>query len=400
MKILFLSTWFPYPLSQGSKIRAYYLLRALAQRHDVTLISFADAEIASCAREHIEQFCRVEIVERDPFAAGRVRRWVGWFSFQPSSIWATYSPEMARRVQRKLSDWKPDAILALTYSTAQYAAQISVAPRIVDIDNLMSQMLREQYMAKVGLSRARDLLAWQKFRRYEHRLYNQFDLSLSVSEQDRLDSIGRLGIVSEKIRVVPNGVDTAYHSMRDCEPKTDTLIYTGALTYGANYQAIDWFLKDVFPLIQSRAPHSKLRVTGKTDGVRLDRLQLSDDVSFTGYLDDIRPAIRESSVCIVPLLSGGGTRLKILEAMALGTPIVSTCKGAEGLAVKNGEHLLIADAPNEFAEKTIRLLQDPALAQRLAVNARHLVEQEYDWSCIGARFNDLIEAVAGKKRYV
>lgn len=397
MRILFLSTWFPYPLSQGSKIRAYYLLRALARRHDVTLISFADTAIEPRALEHIEKFCRVEIVRRDPFAASQIRRWLGWLSLQPSSVWATYSPEMASRVRQVASECDPHSVLALTSATARYALQITGVPRIVDVDNFMTRLLREQYASTIGVSRSRQWLAWQKFRRYERWLYNQFDLSLVVSEQDGQDLMGLTRMPSEKIRVVPNGVDVVFNSAASGEPEPSTLVFNGALTYYPNYEAIEYFLKKIFPLILARIPQAKLCITGKTDGVRLGRLQLSKNVTFTGYLDDVRPAVTVSSACIVPIQSGGGTRLKILQAMALGTPVVSTSKGAEGLEVQDEEHLLIANTPAEFAAQTIRLLQDSSLAHRLTHNARRLVEQKYDCNQIGQEFCSLVEQLERRK---
>jgi glycosyltransferase involved in cell wall biosynthesis len=170
-----------------------------------------------------------------------------------------------------------------------------------------------------------------------------------------------------------------------------SLVFNGALTYQANYTAAKYFLQEIFPLIRERRPDATLLITGSTQNVNLGDLAWSNNVKLTGYVADIRPLVASSSVCVVPLLDGGGTRIKILEAMALGTPVVSTTKGAEGIEARHGEHLLLADDAASFAECTVRLMRDPDLRQRLASQARRLVEERYDWKKIGEHFVGLVE---------
>jgi glycosyltransferase involved in cell wall biosynthesis len=138
--------------------------------------------------------------------------------------------------------------------------------------------------------------------------------------------------------------------------------------------AVDFFLSEVYPLVKQNLPDASLTVTGSTAGVDIGGLRMNSSVKLVGHLKDVRPALRQSAICIVPIRLGGGTRLKILEAMALGTPVVSTAKGAEGLEVVNGEHLLVADEPAEFAGAIGRLVSDPDLCDRLVIQARSLVE--------------------------
>ncbi|MCA1553515.1 MAG: glycosyltransferase, partial [Chloroflexi bacterium] len=140
-----------------------------------------------------------------------------------------------------------------------------------------------------------------------------------------------------------------------------------------------------------------LKITGSTQGVALNGLALDDQVELTGYLPNVHEAVASALACVVPLRIGGGTRLKILEAMALGTPVVSTPKGAEGLAVTHEEHLLIADEPQTFAREAVRLLREPALRNHLKTNARRLVERHYNWNTIGAAFNDLVHSVVDSR---
>jgi glycosyltransferase involved in cell wall biosynthesis len=393
MKILFLSTWFPYPPNQGSKIRAYYLLKHLAEAHEVALVTYEDVDLEPAWVEHIRQLCsRLEIVQRKPFAASKGKTWLGWLSPLPSAVVAIHSPEMADRVRQVAESWKPDCVVALTFVTAPYALEVQGVPKVLDIDNFMARMLQETIpMADNLLGRMRRWLAYRKFLAYERKLYPQFDLCLAVTESDRRLVMQQMPFEPEQVIITPNGVDTRHNHLEGVKPVPDSLIFNGAMTYNANYDAVAYFLAEIFPLIHQQAPDTRLRVTGSTRGVDLDSLPLDGQVELTGYLADIRPAVAESWACVVPLRLGGGTRLKILEAMSLGTPVISTVKGAEGLDVEDGVHLLIGETPEEFAAHVLRVLRSADLRHELACNAARLVTEKYEWSQIGAGFRHAVE---------
>ena len=177
----------------------------------------------------------------------------------------------------------------------------------------------------------------------------------------------------------------------------DVLVFNGSLTYSANYDAMRWFLAEVYPRVRAQVPGVSLTITGSTQGVDLAGLALDDTVRLTGFVEDVRIPVAEANLCVVPIRQGGGTRLKILEAMALGTPVVATSKGAEGLDITDGKHLLLADEPETFARRTVAVLGNPALRHDLTANARRLVEERYDWAAIGQRFVDLVEATVKER---
>jgi glycosyltransferase involved in cell wall biosynthesis len=195
------------------------------------------------------------------------------------------------------------------------------------------------------------------------------------------------------LTVIPNGVDLPLYDGDFGPTEPDSLVFASTLTYKANLWALKFFLAEVFPIVRARRPGAKLYITGRTDGVPLQDLPSHNGVVLTGYLDDIRPRVACSSVCVVPMTVGGGTRLKILEAMALGTPVVSTNKGAEGLGVTTEENILIADEPTEFANAILRLLDDPALQAKLAANGQELVREKYGWDQIGEKLDRFLRQV-------
>ncbi len=400
MRILVLSTWFPYPTDQGSKIRAYHLIRGLAQRNELAMVSFEDKPVQPAWIEHMRQFCsRIEVVPQKPFtytSAGTIR---GWLSVKPSAVVAGYSHQMADCVQQVANEWKPDMVLAITFVTVPYALQLKGLPKMLDVDNLLAYMLYEEYQAtQHPLKRARRYLAYWKMFQYEQQMFRKFDLCLIVSDRDNRRVQENFRSVKSLVGIVPNGVDLEYYQPGISTVLENQLIFNGALTYSPNYNAMRFFLGEIFPKIRAKVPGAHLYITGSTQGVDIDSLPNRQNVTFTGYLEDIRPAVASSQVCVVPLQEGAGTRLKILEAMALGTPVVSTTKGAEGLDVESGRHLLIADSPEEFAAHTLSLLNNNRLRASLSANAARLLRDQYDWRAIGSKFCDLADQTYAQAR--
>jgi glycosyltransferase involved in cell wall biosynthesis len=399
MKILFLSTWFPYPPDNGSKLRVYHLLRALSSRHEVALISFAFDTAAPGEAAELSRCCSsVQTVPVNPFEfnrAGSLRTFLSAapVAFRPIAV-------MRRLVDEVWQRGAFDAVSASVEVTAAYALTLSSGvPKILEEHNCQTRWMGERYAAQKGmLRRARCWVSWRKSQRYEARLFPQFDLVTMVSEQDRRISQSLLKGQNGRVAVVPNGVDCQHNRPGLAQPQPDRLVYNGSLTYDANYDAMRFFLADIYPRIRQAAPAVSLAITGATQGVDQGGLNLDNSVHLTGYVADVRIPVAEATVCVVPLRQGGGTRLKILEAMALGTPVVATAKGAEGLEVVDGEHLLLADTPEAFAAATLRLLGDPALRARLSVSARRLVEARYDWSAIGRRFVALVEETVARRQ--
>jgi glycosyltransferase involved in cell wall biosynthesis len=398
VRVLFLSTWFPYPPDNGSKIRVYHLLRALGRQHRVTLISFAFGTARPEEGEDFERCCAgVQAIERNPFERSRMASALRFLSMVP--IVTRPLPEMAQAVRKALARDSFDVIIASTGITATYALAACRGPiKVLEEHNSWTRCMQERYQEQDAFARrASHWMSWQKTRHYESRLFRRFDLCTVVSEQDRAASLEMARGYRGRVETIPNGVDCQYNRPGLALPQAKTLIFNGALTYEANYDAMQYFLAEVYPLIRQEVPEVSLTITGPTSGVRLSGLRLDESVHLCGYVDDIRPLVAGSAACVTPIRQGGGTRLKILEAMALGTPVVTTSKGAEGLEVIGGEHLLLADEPASFAERTVRLLHRPALRQHLATNARRLVEQRYDWGPIGERFVALIEEVVKEK---
>jgi glycosyltransferase involved in cell wall biosynthesis len=224
-------------------------------------------------------------------------------------------------------------------------------------------------------------------------MIKEFDACTVVAAEELAFLRKTFGGPGTQFHLSRNGVDCAHNRPGLVAVQPFSLVYNGALTYSANYDAMRYFLADIYPLIRQRVPETTLTVTGSLSGVDLSGLALDKSVRLSGYVDDIRMPVAEAAICVTPIRQGGGTRLKILEAMALGTPVVSTTKGAEGLEVTPEQEIAIADGPAEFAAEVVRLLGDRSLRARLAANGRRLVEERYNWGQIGEEFVKLVEDV-------
>jgi glycosyltransferase involved in cell wall biosynthesis len=398
MRLVVASSWWPYPPTNGSKLRAWHLLGELTRRHDITLCSFAeDGEAQPENVAALRERCRdVQVLPGNPHKPGGPLSWRGYLGSMPRSYAQTFSPRMARCVADATAG--ADAVIAFQIGTALYLnsrGHRHRPPRI--FDEAEATTIRDQARTGAGtLAGWRQHLTWCKYAAFTRQLVASTTRTTVVSERER-QCLGDAGCDVSRIAIVPNGVSREHLDVS--VPKSaGTLIYSGSLTYAPNFDAVQFFVTEVLPRVRAARSRVTLSVTGSHAGVSLHPLE-RDGVTFTGLVPDIEWRVARSEICVVPLRLGGGTRLKILEAMALGTPVVSTSKGAEGLDLKQGEHLLIADGPDAFARAVIDLLEDPDRARALAANARRLIAERYTWNRIGLQLEAILEeAVAVERR--
>lgn len=392
MRILFLSSWFPFPQDNGSKIRIHNLLKAISIRHDITLLAFAYGTAQPDLHTEVNSYCKnVRLISCDPVLENQVNSVRRFLSLRPVS--SRPIGKMMSLVQKEITENEFDVVIASTDVMAVYALNTGQdVTKILELHNSLTRWMRERFYQHTNWpQKARCWLTWKKAQVYESKLFNSFDLVTMVSHQDKTEPMLRIGLDSRHIHVVANGVDCQSYRPMSLPVQANTLIYNGAITYSANFDAVSYFLQEILPLIRQTVPDVLVKVTGSISNVDISKLSLDRNVQFTGFVDDIRPLVGRATACVAPIREGGGTRLKILEAMALGTPVVATSKAAEGLEVVDGKHILLADNPEEFSEKTIRLLFDSRLRESIVQNARQLVEKKYDWQDIGRLFAALVE---------
>lgn len=394
MMILFLSRWYPYPTDNGSKLRIYNLLRLLSEHHTIDLISFTSEKISENRITPMQRLCRhVETVQYRPFQPSRLKAILGFLSPIPRSVLDTDNTEMHSVIYQKVKQNNYNLTIASEVDMAQYGLHLPMVKILEDIE--LTPLLDQAKTEKNPFKKVRHILMWKKWLRYISTNLREYNGCTVVSEPECLlvGSLLRKHKINTPVRIIPNGVDTSCYPHNYGKPVPGTIIFSGALTYSANYNAMAFFLGEVYPLIQAKYPNVKLTITGRLDNVPILKLPKRSGVVFTDYVEDVHPIIASCWVSIVPLQIGGGTRIKILEALALGTPVVSTTKGAEGLEITPGSDILIADSPTGFASAVLRLLEDPNLRQNLSQNGRRTVVKQYDWKIIGQSLNEFINLI-------
>jgi glycosyltransferase involved in cell wall biosynthesis len=310
-------------------------------------------------------------------------------SRKPRSVIDTYSPEMAKRIEHALASAAYDVVIASEFDTAVYSDLFNSVPAIFE-DVELGVLFERFSQASTLRERLRHWLTWFKHRSYLSELLDNFVSCTVVSDEER-ELVSRSFPGWRNIEVIPNCVTVDDYDGFIEEAEPDTLIFTGPFSYRVNYDAMVWFLREVYPLIQAEVPGVRLTITGDHRNLPLPS---TSGVILTGFVNDVRPLVARSWISLAPLREGGGTRLKILEAMALRSAVVTTSKGAEGLAVESGKHLFLADEPEAFADAVIRLLGDRNMRERITSDAYGLVRRRYDWKRTLPHFMDLVERTA------
>jgi sugar transferase (PEP-CTERM/EpsH1 system associated) len=402
MKILFLTPQLPFPPDKGATIRTFAMIKGLSQRgHEVHLLSFVRSEDDLAWLPQMRPYYASVATVTAPHRSKLTRLRTLLFSTLPDMAWRLPSSEFAAQLDRLLRTGRFDIVQAESIEMAQYALQATrhrdgsqKKPAVV-FDDLNAEYVLQKRAYEIDSRSLRTLpkalyswVQWRRLRSYETSVCSAVDRVLAVSGADA----AAIAALSPAVRldVVPNGVDCVFFSRaaKPAEYLEDlqirhlaSLAFTGTMNFRPNVDAVVWFCREILPLVKRDVFHVNFYIVGNAPTAAVRELA-GPAVTVTGYVADIRPYIVNSSVYVVPMRMGSGTKLKVLEAMAMGIPVVSTTVGAEGIDVTPGTNILIGDTPADFARHVVALLGDAAARRRLATNARKLVEEKYDWLTI------------------
>lgn len=391
MRVLWIGHNLAYPPVRGVLQRNYNLLREAAKVSEVHVLAFDQPSTrppgvsAEDCVEALRTFCaHVESVSL-PSGGSKNRYWLGLRGLLSRNAYDLNwfaSNLMTMRIQRTLDRVKFDTVHFDTLGLAQYRTIVSRAGTVLNHHNIESSMM-EQRAAAETRHIPRQYWRWEatKLLRAEREYCPLFPVNLVVSPEDG-EMLGGL-VPGVETRVVANGVDTEYFTAR-ADPGGSTLLFCGGLDWYPNSEAMDYFFRGIWPLLTRQLPLVRVVVVGRNPPKWLTQLGDSDDrIQVTGFVNDVRPYFRESTAYICPIRVGGGTRLKILDALAMGMPLIGTTFSCSGISVQDKKHVLLADTPEAFVSEVIRVLADPVLRANLAAQGRDLVCKDYSWPVVG-----------------
>ncbi len=397
MNILLLSQVLPYPPDSGPKVKTFNVIKYLALHHSVTLVSFVRGDQSRDAdklREYCEEVYTVPIRRRRLEDGAYLLK--SLVTGQPFLMLRDDRAEMRRLVSKLATERQFDIVQADQVNMAQYARLVP-APKILDAHNAI-WLLYKRLAETMPSGPKRWMLErdWRLLKGYEGQICREFEAVIAVSEEDRA-ALQEAGGSSFDVTVIPITIDTDEAQVVKRLPIAQHILHIGTMYWPPNVDGIHWFMQEVFPLVRARRSDICSDVVGATPPADvLAYMQPGSGVNVTGYVDDPLPYMQEAGVVVVPLRAGGGMRVKILNSLAAGLPVVSTTLGAEGIRTEHGKHLLIADRPQDFANAILRLLNNPALGNELGKNGRVLIENTYDYRVACSALEQVYQAAMSK----
>lgn len=388
--------YIPVPPTSGGTLRIYHILRHLVSTYDVTVVGFGEYGDISAFYEHFPSLRGKTHFIRRPFKV-KYKRIVQLYSlFTSHSSW--YIREECRAMGKKLDELlgsMPFDIIHAEFPLMAHFEMSSNALKILDAHNVEYDNFRRMANLKGDFLRGYYYRReYRKFYLEEITVCRKQDAIFTTSYRDR--SLFDKDTPCVPKFVIPNGVDTSYFYPGDTKPEPYSLVFTGMMGYVPNYDGVLYFLDEVFPRIVNEVPEAKMYIVGKNPP-KILRKRRSDRVVITGFVDDVRPYIRKASVYVVPLRMGGGTRLKVLEALSMEKAVVTTHIGAEGIGAEGGQTVLYADKAPEFAAAVIRLLKNRTLAKKMGKSGRDFVIGQFDWKVVTSWIDEAYAILLAEK---
>ena len=406
MRILWLKTELLHPVDKGGKIRTYQMLKALRREHHITYLTLDDGTASVDARERAVEYCH-ELVTvphrvREKFSAAFYAELAqNMASRLPYAIKKYESPAMRSEIASRAAKGAFDVLVCDFLTPSVNMPESLPLATVLFQHNVEAMIWQRHYEVQTNrLKKAFLRGQWRKMQSFEREACRRFDQTIAVSREDA--ETMRREYEVENVLDVPTGVDTDYFRPSGLEPRDPReIVFTGSMDWLPNEDAIRFFTAEILPLIRRAVPQAKLTVVGRNPYPGLVELAARDTgITVTGRVEDVRPFMERASVYVVPIRVGGGTRLKIYEAMAMEKAIVSTTVGAEGLPVRDGDELVLADTPEAFSDAVVRFLTDEDDARRLGARAAASVRAQFGWERVAARFAEICERthVAHAKR--
>ena len=386
MKILFITSRIPWPLEKGDKLRAYNQLKGLAAHHEIILCSLQDQPIPSDAEKELKTFCTQ--VHFLCFGKGTAFSNLlrGLLNGLPLQVAWFYHPTAARAIHALIKNEKPDCIYCQLIRTTEYVRDVASIPKVLDYMDAFSKGVERRLPKISPLLRPVYRMEYRRLLRYEKEIFDCFNQHTIISEQDR-----DLNPHPEhsKIHVVPNGIDTTFFRPQVTKKKYD-ILFNGNMGYPPNIESAEYLVHEIMPLVWKTHPRTTLLISGANPHPKVLRLR-SENIVVSGWVDDVRDSFATSSMLVAPMQSSIGLQNKILEAMAMGVPCITSRLSSNATGAEHGRTILVADHPEEYKQLIVRLLDHPDEARRIADAAREFVQKAFNWEVVSKHIEQIIK---------
>lgn len=396
MKVLMITPYLPYPLTSGGNIRTYNLLKNLSAKHEITLFSFYRKPEEEAYVEKLQPFCKkIRIFKRTSGPWHPRNLFLAAFTRYPLLV-SIYLYKMAKQaILEELERDNYDLIHAETFYVMPNIPQTKVP--ILLVEQVIEYLVYQTYVKRASNPLAK-LLYFDvaKIRRWENFYWNKADKLATMSEDDKQFIVKATGRTD--IKVVANGVDPVHFAAaRKIKTKQPTVLFVGHFKWLPNKEAITFLVEKIWPLIKKQVKNARLWIVGRDPIQKIRDYGKQQDIKVDDGIEDIRDAFGGADVLLAPILNGKGTKYKVLEAMATGTPVVATPLGVEGISAHHEKQVLVGKTPEELASFTIELLKNKGKSAKIAAAARKLVEKDYSWKAISDDLDQIYQELGKKK---
>lgn len=377
-KILFLTSRIPFPLEKGDKLRAYYQIKYLSKENDIVLCCISDTEITDRAKEELSKYTTAIYIYKTSKLSILSNLFVAWLKGLPFQIGYFFNSGAHFYFNSIVKKEKPDHIFVQLIRMAEYVSKIKSIPKSLDYMDTFSKGMERRMDKASGIKKSIFKFEFNRLRKYEERVFNIFDNSYIISKQDQ-ESFSFPS--ANQIKISPNGVDHHFFQPDLNREKIYDIVFTGNMSYPPNVNAVVYLVKEILPLLKEQLPNIQILIAGATPNSTVKSLA-SENVHISGWLDDIRDAYNDAKIFLAPLQIGTGLQNKLLEAMSMELPCITSELANNALGAKPNQEILIGQSPEDYANHVINLLNSNKLCDLLKVNGKEFVTKTYNWNSI------------------
>tara|TARA_B110000037_G_scaffold160384_1_gene181100 strand:+ start:10872 stop:12059 length:1188 start_codon:yes stop_codon:yes gene_type:complete len=377
MKIVVLLSRFPYPLEKGDKLRAYHQIKELAKRHEVILCSLTDTKIEQAWVKELQNCCtELHIFKlKKPLIYWNTLKQV--LTNKPYQTGYFFQRSIQQKIGRIIKNAQPDHIYCQLVRTTEYVKNIHDIPKTLDYMDALSKGMHRRSEITTGTKKKLFLIEGKRLAEYENRIFDYFNHHTIISEQDK-------GLINHpqknQIKVIENGISAEFSNYDKAVERSFDIVFTGNMNYPPNVECAEYIVNEIYPILKKSRPETRILLSGASPHQRVSALALDDKIVVTGWVEDIRDSYAQGKLFLAPLFIGTGLQNKLLEAMAMGLPAITTPLANNALKAVHGDSVIIANKADDFASAVIDLLDNTEKWNLISKNGQELVNSTFDWA--------------------